>query len=658
MPTAISWSPSPECLRKAQLTRFLEHHQLADYSALVQRADSDPIWFWDAVFRWFDIRFDTPYEKVVTYPNGPEQPVWCQGGTTNIVANCIDRHRLTQAWSKPAIVGVAEDGVRRTLSYADLNRDIEAFAAVLLQGGIKAGDVVGLFLPMIPEAAVAFFAILKIGAVALPLFSGFGSQPIADRLSHAGATAIVTTAFARRRDKKIDLIGTVIEATKLSDASVKVFVFEADFDSDAAPTVQTEPSVVAWRCGQEPLFPVATAIVDAETPAMLMYTSGTTGAPKGTVHTHCGMLGKNALDMGLCIDMGSDDRLLWMSDMGWIAGPKMIFASALFGSTLILAEGTPTWPESDRLFQLASDERATIVGLVPTIIRQIMRTGGVSPSRDLSSLRSVISAGESWTEEAWLWLFEEVGRGRFPILNYAGGTECGGAILIGTMTRPCRPGSFGGPVPGASVDIVEPTGKAVAIGEIGDLVMRKASIGLTRGLWKSPGRYIESYWQQIPGVWVQGDLASRDEHGLWYLHGRSDDVIKIAGKRTGPSEIEAVVMQTGLAKDCAVVGVDDAITGSALMCVYVPTSSAQPVEDDGQICDAIAARVGASYRPRHMLRVDEIPRTRNDKSMRRVVKAIVLGTPIGDLSSLANPEAIESIKRAVAARNDHSNTHS
>jgi acetyl-CoA synthetase len=459
-------------------------------------------------------------------------------------------------------------------------------------------------------------------------------------MMHARARAIITADYAVRRGARTELVDVVDKAMGIAGIAATVFVLHREGGEGEARSA----SHVTWDPKSPTTASWETEILDAEAPAMLMYTSGTTGEPKGTVHTHCGMLVKNALDMSLCVDMKASDRLLWMSDMGWIAGPKMILSSALAGATLVMAEGTPTWPQSDRLFAIAEKHKVTMLGIVPTIVRQVMKTGGLAPDRDLTSLRVVVSAGEPWTDDAWWWFFDVVGKKKVPILNYAGGTECGGAILVGTLLHPLRPGSFGGPVPGCGADIVDANGKSVDAGVIGELVMRKPSIGLTRGLWRAPERYL-GYWRQIPGMWVQGDLASRDSDGLWYLHGRSDDVIKIAGKRTGPAEIESIVMQTGLVKDCVVIGISDPITGSALMCVYVPVKSGE--EDAGKaIGTAIAEHCGASYRPKHFLRVSDLPRTRNEKSMRRVVRSIVLDTPMGDTSSLANPAVIDEIREA------------
>lgn len=635
----FAWTPSDAVIAATRLKAFMGLHGLRDYDHLLARSNDDPEWFWAAIYRFFEIAFIREPDHVVDLSRGIEWPRWCPGGRTNIVSHCLDRHRGTPAWDKTAIIGEAEDGTHVALTYAELAARTDDMAAVLRAAGIKQGDVVALYLPMIPESAVAFFAVLKLGAIILPLFSGFGPQPIAQRIGHAGARAIITTSHAWRRGAKVELLANVRQALLSANLNPAVIVLDRGEPVDGGSVV--------WRPGQAGQSRFETEQVAADAPAMLMYTSGTTGAPKGTVHTHCGMLAKNALDMGLCVDMRADDRLLWMSDMGWIAGPKMILSAALLGATLVMAEGTPTWPRSGRLFEIMAKHRITMLGLVPTIVRQVMRTDpDAGRQHDLSALRITVSAGEPWTDDAWWWFFDEICGRRTPILNYAGGTECGGAVLVGTPLHPSRPGSFGGPVPGCGGDIVDADGHGVPPNVIGELVMRGPSIGQTQGLWHDDARYLESYWSQIPGMWVQGDLASRDEDGLWYLHGRSDDVIKIAGKRTGPSEIEAAALATGLVRDCFVVGVPDAVKGSALVCAYIPAAGHGSSDVPGTISKAIAEQCGSAYRPQHFLQVEDLPRTRNEKRMRRVVRSIMLDQPLGDVSSCVNPESIDQIRSA------------
>jgi acetyl-CoA synthetase len=644
----FAWEPTPDVVETSNLAKFLRCHGIANYADFLRRADSDLEWFWNAILEFFGIKFIEPYARIVDLSKGIEWPQWCPGGTTNIVLNCLDRYRGTPTWDKPAVIGEAEDGTHCAWTYADLDREVGRLAALMRSRDIRRGDVVALYLPMIPEAAVAFLAVVKIGGIVLPMFSGLGPQPIVQRLAHAQARAIITSDIAWRRGTRVLLKETIDRALQATDTVNSVFVLQRDLA--VSPIASSRD--VRWYPGESvDGEDAATEILDAEAPAMLMYTSGTTGEPKGTIHTHCGMLAKNALDVGLCVDMQPSDVMLWMSDMGWIVGPKMILSATLLGGTLIMAEGTPDWPSKDRLWQIAAKHRATMLGIVPTAVRQMMRYGSdLVGKHDLSCLRVTVSVGEPWTTDAWWWFFDEVCRRKIPILNYAGGTECGGAVLIGTLMRPLRPGAFGGPVPGCGADIVDEAGRSVAPNEIGELVMRSPSMGMSRGLWRAMDRYLENYWRVIPSVWVQGDLASRDEDGLWYLHGRSDDVIKIAGKRTGPAEIESVVMATGLVKDALIIGVSDPISGSALVCVCVPIDPQRQDELDAKISKAVSDQCGSSFRPKHYLFVSDLPRTRNQKNMRRVVRSIILGTPIGDASVLDNPEVIDDIRAAALAR--------
>ncbi|MGE3876502.1 MAG: AMP-binding protein [Parvibaculaceae bacterium] len=649
MSGSFAWQPSQALIDGTTLSAFLRLHGLADQADLLERADTDPDWYWDALIRFFDIRFSTPYEAVLDTSRGIEWPTWCKGGATNATWNCLGRHRGSPSWDREAVVWESEDGRVVRWTFSRLDAETARLAELLRARGIGQGDVVGLYLPMLPEAVAAFFAILEIGAIVMPLFSGFGRRPLAERFLDSGAKAVVTCHSSMRRGKSVPMYETVAAASGEAPSLDTIVVLDP-----AGSAIARSGRDAIWSTAQtaqprsrEP------EMVLAETPAMLMYTSGTTGKPKGTVHTHCGILAKNALDMGLCLDVKADDRLLWMSDMGWIVGPKVSIGCTLLGATLVMAEGTPDWPETNRIWRLCTRHKVTVSGIVPTAVRQMMRSG-VDPLEgdvNLSSLRTVISSGEPWTPEAWTWFFERIGQKRVPILNYSGGTECGGAILIGTHHRPLRPGAFGGPVPGGGVDVVDGNGNgtSVPIGDIGELVMRRPTIGATRGLWKDPERYIEGYWRQIPGCWVQGDLASRDADGLWYLHGRSDDTIKLAGKRTGPSEIEAALIATGLVSDAAVVGIPDDVAGSALLCACIAIGT----PDTGlhaRLSDALARDFGAPYRPKRIVFVSDLPRTRNQKIMRRVVRSLATQQAAGDLTSLSNPEVIDELRLALATQ--------
>ena len=636
------WEPSEAVASLTNMSAFMRRHGIRDLAELLSRADNEPSWYWSALLEFFDIRFVMPYREVLDTARGIAWPDWCVGGTTNVTLNCIDRHRNSPTWTKPAIISEREDGSVIIWTYAELDAEINRIANSLRARGVEPGDVVGLFMPMIPEAAAGFFAVAKIGAVVMPLFSGFGPDPIASRLLDADATAVIAADVTWRRGKAVPMLRTLMQALK-AVPSVHTVLVHRRSEADFAGSEQ----IAEWPDRSAPAES-PTEIMPAEAPVMLMYTSGTTGRPKGTVHTHCGVLTKNALDMGLCIDLKADDRLLWMSDMGWIVGPKIVVSAGLFGSTLIMAEGTPDWPHPARMLKVASAHGATIIGVVPTIVRQMMRHGvAILDGIDLGALRATISIGEPWTPDAWVWFFENICNRRLPILNYAGGTECGGAILISSFLQKLEPCAFGHAVPGCGADVVDTAGNSMPPGQMGELVMRRPSIGMTRGLWKAPDRYVAEYWNVIPNVWVQGDLASRDGDGLWYLHGRSDDIIKISGKRTGPAEIETVLLGSGLLSDCAVVGLPNSVQGARILAACVPLSVAPRVTDLAhQLADTIEAHFGRAYRPKEFVFVSELPKTRNTKTMRRVIRSALSDQPAGDLSTLANPATVDELRTA------------
>ncbi len=644
----IAWRPSDSVRDASRLSSFLAACDIPNLPALRARADADPAWFWTRIFAVFDLPFDLPFEQMLSLEDGVERPCWCVGGRTNLSLACLDRHFPHGDDDKPAIVWSGEDGAAKSLTYAGFAAMVAKFAGLLDVRGVKPGDVVGLYMPMIPEAAAAFMAVVRVGAIVLPLFSGYGPQSIADRLKAAGARVVVTVGAAFRRGSAVPMKAVVDEAVGLGlDLDTVVVVARGP----AAPMMEGRD--VDWlSMSQRMPAERPPTIVDAEAPAMLVYTSGTTGKPKGTVHTHCGLMGKNTLDVLLCLDLKADDRLLWMSDMGWVIGPKSIIGSLLAGATLVMAEGTPDWPVPGRIGQLIQDHGVTICGIVPTVVRQMMRFGPeVIDGYDLSSLRVTVSSGEPWNEDAWLWFFKHVCGERLPILNYAGGTEIGGAILIGTLHDPLKPCAFGGPVPGVSADIVDAEGRSVRDGEAGELVLRGPSIGITRGLWREPQRFLDSYWSAIPGCWVQGDYARRDEDGLWYLLGRSDDTLKIAGKRTGPAELESILVESGLLVEAAIVGIPDAIAGSALACAAVLADHApSPDLAAATLSRLLAGSAGAPFRPSYFVFVDLLPRTRNQKIMRRVIRAALVGEDPGDLGALLNPEAITALREATPVR--------
>jgi acetyl-CoA synthetase len=647
----FEWVPSAEIVRDSRLTAFLERVGSPDYEALLARGQADPAWLMQQVFDFCDMRFHTPYRQMLDTSGGIEWARWCVGGTTNIVLNCLDRHRDTPTWDQTFLVWEGEKpSEQQSLAYRDFDAEVCRFAGALRTLGIGRGDVVGLYMPSLPQTYVAFFAVLKIGAILMPLFSGFGPQPLATRLRDGHAKALITADGTWRRGKACGMKETVDEALAQAPDLRHVVVFE---HLGAAVETPMQPGRdhdwAALTAGQS--AQLDTVPMDAEAPALLLYTSGTTGKPKGCVWTHVSFLGSMVTrDLHICGDFGPDDRWFFMSDMGWMVGAMCACIPSYFGGSLLVAEGVPDHPNSARFWRLVQDHRVTYLGVSPTLVRGLMRDGAEAVERhDLSALRITCSGGEAWTEAPWQWFFEHVCKRRVPIINLVGGTEVGGCNFIGTLHHPLKPGSFGGPGLGTGADIVDEQGRRVPDGQVGELILRQPSIGMTRGLWREPERYLDSYWRTLPGVWVHGDFARRDADGLYYVIGRSDDTIKVSGKRTGPSEIESLLMATGQVSDAAAIGVPDALKGSAIVCVCVPMPGlAADATLALSLAQAVVAGMGVSYRPQQVLLVSDLPKTRNMKVMRRVLRAVYLGADTGDLSSLVNPQAVEEFRGVIA----------
>jgi acetyl-CoA synthetase len=503
---------------------------------------------------------------------------------------------------------------------------------------------------MCPEILVALLALAKIGAVALPLFSGYAADAAATRLADAGAKLLIAADEFPRRGRAVALKPVAdTAATRVASIEHLVTVRHAGTNSPAARGGNREVSWDELVAG--PDASVETERTSAEDPLLLLYTSGTTGRPKGALHTHCGFPIKGAQDMAHCFDIQRSDTLYWVTDMGWMMGPWEVYGVLLAGATMVFYDGALDYPGPDKLWSLVERHRVTMLGLAPTLVRTLMRHGSEPVARhDLSSLRILGSTGEPWNPDPWLWYFNVVGKGQLPIINYSGGTEVSGGLVGGNVLTPLKPCSFAGPPPGIDADVVDEHGQPVR-NEVGELVVRKPWIGMTRGFWRDPERYVQTYWSRIPGVWVHGDWAAVDADGLWYILGRSDDTIKVAGKRLGPAEIESVLVEHPAVSEAAAIGVPDRTRGQAIACFCVLRPGREPGSAlKEELKTFVAGRMGKPLKPEIVEFVGDLPKTRNAKIMRRAIRAAYLGHDPGDLTSLENPAAVDEIRQLPSAR--------
>ena len=644
MDDEIIWRPDPETAKQTRIARFMAQHGLSSLEALQRRSVEDLEWYWDAVSKDLSWAWSTPYRKVADLSRGIQWPTWFPGGRMNLAANCIDRHLGGERRDQPALISEAEDGEVRTLTYAELGREVARLANALTRLGVRAGDTVGIFLPMCQEAAVAVLAVSRIGAVYTPCFSGYGAQAVATRLAGCDAKVLITADAFARRGNAIPLKQTADEAVAEAPSIERVIVHRRT----GAPVPWTPGRDLWWHDVVAAESDRSDAVaVEADHPALIIYTSGTTGRPKGTVLTQGGFGMKNAHDWAYLFDMTPGSRMFWVTDLGWLMGPMLITGTLLIGGTVVLFEGTPDYPKPDRLWALCARHRVTHLGISPTAVRALMPYGADwIASHDLSSLRIIGSTGEPWNPEPYRWLFEHVGKHRVPIINYTGGTEISGGILACFPIAPIKPCSFAGPIPGMAAEVYGDAGTPVRE-EVGELVVTRPWPGMTHGFWRDPDRYLETYWSRWPDVWVHGDWAYVDRDGFWFIHGRSDDTLKIAGKRVGPAEVESVLVGHPAVNEAAAIGVPHDIKGESVVCFAVlrPDQSASDALR-AELVDRVTHHMGKAIRPERVLFTRELPKTRSAKIMRRVIRATYLGKDPGDLSSLENPGAVAAVREA------------
>jgi acetyl-CoA synthetase len=616
------WEPSPEQAEATNVWRFMQRLDFHDREAFLEWSRTHLEEFWAALAQEMRIDWAEPYTQVLDASRGVEWCRWFLGGKLNIAHNCLDR------WAgsgRTAVIAEDEDGAVTDWTFAELNDRVCRLANYFRSLGLETGDRVALCMPMSADVVTVLYACFKLGLIGVPIFAGFGVGAIATRLADSGAKAVIAGDRLKRRGKWIPLREKVDEA--IAKAATSPHVISYSYTDRWGSLLDAQPV----HC--------ETSALESGAYSLIIYTSGTTGRPKGAVHTHAGALVQMAKEIYLGFDHKESDRFFWLSDIGWMMGPWTILGNHAFGGTIFLYDGAPDYPDPNRLWQMIERHWITTFGVSPTAVRLLMRTS--EPSRyPMRSLRLLGSTGEPWDETSYEWFFDKIGHRRLPIINISGGTEIAGSFLFPLPIQPLKPCSLGSPAPGMATEVVDEEGHPVR-GRMGHLVCTKPAPSMTRGIWNDPKRYIETYWSRWPGYWDHGDWASVDEDGCWYIHGRSDESMNIAGRKVGPAEVEEALIEHEAVSEAAVIGVPDEIKGEAIVAFVVLK---QPVADH-ELSAQLVKTLGPTFKPHAIEAVPELPKTQSGKIVRRLIRQRYLGERLGDASTVANPAALDAISR-------------
>lgn len=654
--TEIRYEPREEVKNRSNVWEFMQEHDIETFEELHTRTvesvegieESGLDWFWDEVVDHLGIEFYEPYDTVRDDSDGPQFTDWYVDGELNIAHNVVDRHAKPSAENRnnAACIWEGEDGDTRVLTYHDLYRQSNQVANALEERGVGTGDTVGLYMPMVPEIVPILYGCFKVGAIVVPIFSGFGVDATATRIEDAGCSVLFTGDGFYRRGSEVELKTAADEAIAQTGAVEHLIVYERlgiDIPWDDSRDEWWDDAVLTQSDEYE------TKSLDSSEQAMLLYSSGTTGKPKGINQTHAGALVQCAKEIYFSFDHQPSDRFFWLSDIGWMMGPWMLIGNHTFGGTVMIYEGAPDYPNPDRLWQLIDEHGISVFGVSPTAVRALQKHGNEwVDTHDLSTLRLLGSTGEPWDEDSWNWFYEHIGNSEMPIMNISGGTEIFGCFLQPLPVHSLKPCTLGGPALGMDIDIVNARGESVVdSNERGYLVARSSAPSMTRSLWSGDERYLDAYWDRFDDMWNHGDWARKDEDGFWFLLGRSDDVLNVAGRKVGPAEIEEALIDHSAVNAAAAIGADDETKGTAVVAFVILEPDA---EESEELTDELKAYVGDElgkpFRPREIIAVDEFPKTQSGKIVRRLIQSVYEDEELGDLSSIENPDALEQIRDA------------
>lgn len=637
----VVWQPSEQIIKQANISRFMKRHEIKTYDELIRRSTSGIEWFWDACLHETGVSWFEPYTELLNLDHGVPFARWFLGGRINITHNCVDRHALnSKTANKTALIWYGECGAVKKLTYLELFHETNRVANYLKSQGVGKGDCVALYLPMITELLPIYFAILKIGAICVPIFSGYGTDAVLQRLNHAAVKVVFTTDATLRRGQTVRTKENLDECLNKVPSLKKCVVVRRLFLDEVPMTAGRD--IFYDEAIDLQLIECSTEELKSEDECMILYTSGTTGQPKGTVHTHAGVLAQVTKELYFNFDLKPMDVFSWITDIGWMMGPWEIIGTTHFAATLVIMEGAPNFPANDRVFKIAVKENVTHLGVSPTLIRLLRRESADQLAKmKLPSLRIMGSTGEPWDPDSYLWCFKTIGKSNVPIINISGGTELMGCLLAPLIIKELKACSLQGPGLGMAVDIYNESGYPAAENEVGYLVCRKPAPSMTKGFWKDRERYLETYFSKFNNVWNHGDWVMRDADGHWFIRGRADDTIKVAGKRTGSGEIESSLCAHPFVSEACAIGVPDALKGESVAC-FVVLKQGIGVTDYllSDIRNLVSEMLGKTLRPAYLHVVTALPKTRSGKIVRSTVRKHFLGQDLGDLSSVENPSVL------------------